>query len=114
MLSKSYRLVKTKDFENVFKRGKFFAEEFINIKTVENDLDISRFGFIIGKKASKKAVKRNRVKRQMREIIRLRLNKIKTGFDVIVMVKPEIIGKDYREIEQTVEKILKKSGLLFK
>lgn len=112
MLSKKYRLTKTKDFENIFKRGKFFAEEFISLKAAKNNLEISRFGFIVGKKASKKAVKRNRVKRQMREIVRLRLNKIKIGFDIIIMVRPEIVGKDYGKIERVMNNILIKAKLI--
>jgi len=112
MLAKENRLVKTKDFEDVFKRGKFFAEDFINLKVANNNLDISRFGFIVGLKVSKKAVRRNRVKRQIREIIRLRLDKIKKGFDVIIMAKPEIVGRSYKEIERVVDNILIKSKLI--
>ncbi len=112
MLAKENRLVKTKDFENVFKRGKFFAEDFINLKVASNNLDISRFGFIVGLKVSKKAVRRNRVKRRIREIIRLRLDKIKKGFDVVIMTKPEIVDKNYKEIERVMNNILMKSKLI--
>jgi len=114
MLKKQFRLRKQKDFENVFAKGAYFSDKFLTLKIVENGLDISRFGFIVGSKVSKKAVLRNRVKRVLRELVRLKLKqeRIKTGFDAVFISKAgiaEIISKD---INLAVEKLLKKSGLL--
>ena len=66
---------------------------------------------MVGLKVSKKAVIRNRVKRRIRESIRLMLKDIKPGFDIIVLTKPEIKDKDFKEIDENLKKILKKANL---
>lgn len=111
MLPKKFRLAKKKDFEKIHKFGKFSGQDFLAIKTVKNNLNVSRFGFLIGLKISKKATVRNKVKRRLRETIRLRLDKIKPGFDVAVFARPEIVEKDYLEIDKTIDKVFKKARL---
>ena len=46
---------KKKDFEKAFKNGKFFKENFLILKTTENNIKEDRFGFIVSQKVSKKA-----------------------------------------------------------
>lgn len=111
MLAKRYRLTKDRDFDRVFKEGEYFTNEFIILKVTKNKLDISRFGFIVNSKISKKSVIRHQIRRRIQEIIRLNLPKTKTGFDVIILVKPEIIDKTYHQIEQVLIKSLKKSEI---
>ena len=112
MLKKEFRLRKQKGFENVFNKGFYFSNNFLSLKTVKNDLPVSRFGFIVSKKISKKAVERNRVKRLLRESVRLMQNDIRTGFDMVFISKAGISGKKFKEINLAVEKLLKKSGLV--
>ncbi|MCK4891176.1 MAG: ribonuclease P protein component [Candidatus Pacebacteria bacterium] len=114
MLKKEFRLRKQKDFENVFNKGVYFSEKFLVLKISENSLSFSRFGFIVSKKVSKRAVDRNRVKRLMSESIRLSQKKIKSGFDVVFITRGGIIDKSFEEVKGSVEKLLKRSGLLEK
>ncbi|MFH1286196.1 MAG: ribonuclease P protein component [Candidatus Magasanikbacteria bacterium] len=124
MLPKEFRLKHMKDFDILFKEGHFVSGNLVVIKVwkvepekytrheySEKNLKI---GFVVGKKVSKSAVKRNRVKRQMREVVRLLLKKnmLKLGFHVSIMAKPLILGKKYDEIEQDLFNALKKAGLL--
>lgn len=111
MLAKQYRLKRNKDFESTFKKGKAFNGRFLFLKLRRNNLEISRFGFVIGKKASKKSTVRNRVKRLLREVIEARLKKVKPGFDIVILVKPKIITKSYQEIEKDVGELLEKAKL---
>ncbi len=112
MLPKPQRLTKEKDFERVYKKGEFFAQDFLMGKMLKNNLNVTRFGIVVGVKISKKATKRNRVKRRLREAVRLKLKDIKKGFDVVIMVRPEIADKDYHEIDAAVTKLLRKAALL--
>jgi len=112
MLPKKHRLTQDKDFKRIFKKGKFFIVKFINIRIVENNLDVSRFGFIISKKNFKKAVDRNKIKRRLRDTIHSRLEKIKPGFDVVVMIRKEIGNKSFKEIDEVMEEILNKAKIL--
>lgn len=111
MLSKQNRLRLKRDFEKAFKQGKSFRQDFLFMKIAENDLNETRFGFIVSKKISNKAVIRNKIKRQLREIVRNQLDQIKKGLDIVLVALPEIKNKDFQKIEQTVNKLLKKARI---
>lgn len=111
MLPLKNRLRKTKDFEKVFKQGFFVSDKFIAFKVTPNGLSTSRIGFIVSTKISKKAVVRNKIKRRLRAIFTAYLPAMKAGFDIAVMVKPEIISADFDEIENMVKVLLGKGKL---
>lgn len=112
MLLPANRLQKDSDFSRVHRHGRFFKQQFIAIKSLKNDRSQSRFGFLVGIKISKKAVVRNKVKRRLREVIRLEMPHIKPGFDVVIMVRPEIVDKTYQEIQIALQDVLRQAGLL--
>jgi ribonuclease P protein component len=112
MLPKNYRLRLKNDFDRLFKEGKFAGQAFLTLGFAKNKLDISRFAVIVGKKVNKKAVTRNSIKRKVVEIIRLNLKQIKPSFDLVFIVKPEVRGKKYIEIENVVLNLLKRARLI--
>lgn len=111
MLPQQYRLKKKKDFERVFKKGKGLKETFLFLKFKKNKLQESRFGFLVSQKVSKKAVERNKVKRRLRELIRLKLPEIKKGIDIVLITKPGLEKKNFQEMEEMVNKLFKKAKL---
>jgi len=113
MLKKDFRLRKQKDFDRVFgKGGSFFSQGYLSLKMVPNSLDLSRIGFIVSNKVSKKAVSRNRIKRLLRESVRSHWDDIVAGYDAVVMVKSDVSDKKLDEVDKAVDSLLKKSGLL--
>lgn len=112
MLPKKYKLKKDIDFKRVFQQGKHRQRGFIRIKFSENNMEITRFGFVVGLKVSKKAVERNRIKRCLGKITQLRLKQIKPGFDIVVLVEPEIKEKKYQAIETNLVDLLKEVELV--
>lgn len=87
------RLKKKKEFDGVFKNGKTVNGSFLFIKFKSNNLDVSRFGFVISLKVSKKAVKRNRIRRLLAETAQNNLKQIKDNYDIIIVVKPGMAEK---------------------
>lgn len=112
MLPKINRLQKQKDIERVLKKGKDIKEDFLVLKTVKNNLNESRFGFLVSKKISKKANIRNKIKRRLRELIMIRLKKIKIGTDNLIITLPGLEKKDFREIEEKIVRLFKKAKIL--
>lgn len=110
MLPLKNRLRNKKDFENIFKKGKGFKESFLYLKTVKNNLEYSRFGFIVGKNFSKKAVNRNKIKRQLREIVKESIIGLKNGTDCVFVVLPGAVS-NYDKLKKIVNKLLKKASL---
>ena len=121
MLKREQRLTRKKDFEILFKEGRFVGGEYVSVKVWEvrpekypkrNYTTVAlQIGFVVGLKVSKSAVKRNRIKRQMREVVRLLLldNKIKQGFMIVIMAKPNAVGVLYADLEKDIVAVLKRS-----
>jgi ribonuclease P protein component len=103
MLSSKNRLKKRSDINNVFKNGKAFAGRFVFIRIINNQLKDSRFAFVVSKKVSRKAVIRNKVKRQLREIIKK--TKFQNGFDFMIIARPIICSRKFLEIQQDIDEI---------
>lgn len=114
MLLKLYRLQKNEDIKKISQKGKRFKEDFLILKTISNNLNRTRFGFIVSQKLSKKATLRNKIRRKLRELVRLKLKEIKKGIDAIVIASPGLETKDFWEINESINKLFKKAGLINK
>ena len=112
MLSKEFRLNKNIDIERTANRGRSFFARTLGIKYSPNRLQASRFTVVVGLKVHKKSSKRNRPKRQLREILRKHLSEIKKGFDVVIVARKEILDKKFQEIEKDLLYCFQKTQLL--
>jgi len=112
MLPKINRLTKKKDFDVVFKNGESIKSDFLIFKVLKNNLQESRFGFVVSKKVSPKAVVRNKVKRILREVVFSQLENIKKPADIIIITLPQIKKKEFLEIEKTIINSFKKLKLI--
>ncbi len=90
MLKKIHRLSKSKDVKTVIARGKGFFSHFFNVK-YQFVPEIFQCTVVVSTKVDKRAVVRNRIKRQIRETLRLNMSKFKPG-KYAVMVKPAASG----------------------
>lgn len=115
MLPIQNRLKKGKDFQRIFKEGKVFFQEDIVLKCAKNGLPVSRIGFSIGKKVTKKVVQKNRIRRVLREAFQQYLESIKTGFDIVIIYSPKSCVREKIRLDclsVRIKKILEKSDLL--
>jgi ribonuclease P protein component len=112
MLPKENRLKKEKEFEAVFKGGRTLKGKNVFLRYLINGTDKTKVGFVVSKKISKLAVERNKIKRRMREVVRLKKKDMKEGLSIIIVSLPQIKGKDYREIREDLESLLSKEELI--
>lgn len=75
-------------------------------KAARNNLGYLRIGFMVSKKVSKKAVVRNKLRRQLSAIFYKYRAAIKTPADIVVLVYPEAGGKTFAELETAVKECL--------
>ena len=114
MLPADHRLTHRKDFGKVMQKGKYATDRVLTVKIVNNNLQKSWFGFIISTKVSKRAVVRNRIRRRLREIVRLHRAAILGGYDVAIMASQAAIPKTYQELEQSLASLMHRVGLLIR
>lgn len=112
MLSKKNRITEEKDFDRIFKKGKSFKENFLILKIIPNSLQINRFAFIISKKVSKSAIVRNKIKRQLRELTKIKIDGIKKGFDGVFIVLPGLEDRDSLELKNIFNNLFKKAKII--
>jgi ribonuclease P protein component len=97
-LTRAERLRKQNDFDNVFsKHTKSYKASIpgIALRYCENSLSWTRIGIVVSKKFGN-AVKRNRVKRHIREIYRNTKHLLRKGFDMVFIVYPGACSYEQR------------------
>lgn len=110
MLNKKHRLTKRKEFGYIYKLGKRVSVGELSLIYIPTKLKVSRFGFVVSKKIGKAHV-RNKVKRQLSEIVRLNVNQFNANFNYIFVAKPEIVSLNYEAKQKKVFELLKKARL---
>jgi ribonuclease P protein component len=102
MLAKKHRLTKRKDFDDIFKKGRSAFNDITGVKVFSNNLEISKYGFIVSGKISKKATERNLIKRRMREAVRQELPRLKNGINCAILAQKEAKQANYSEIGRSI------------
>ena len=110
-MAKRLALTRRAQYLAVYKSGKAAADKLLVIKVLPNKLNALRTGFSVTKDIGKATV-RNRVKRLLKENIRLLV--IKTGWDIVLIARRPVAGMDYHEINRSIIKLLNRLGLLVK
>jgi len=111
MLAKPQRLARDKDFKKVFEQGRSCYSKRLGVKVINNQRPKNRYGIIISAKVSKKAVERNRLKRQISQILKGLDKSLAPGFDLAVVVLPAMPGQEFKAVKNELEKILEKLKL---
>ena len=93
-------------------RAKTLISPFFVLKLCENGETASRFAFVIAKKIDKKAVIRNKIKREMSKGVEKIINDINKGYDFIFIARKQIVEKDQLEIQDLIREFFKKNKLL--
>jgi len=81
------------------------------MKALSNQLSLSRYGLMVSKRVGN-AVTRNRVKRLLREV--LRLKPLEPGWDIVFIARSRAASASYAELEKSVAGLLSRARLLRK
>lgn len=106
------RITKNSDYRNVYKKGKSTADANLVMYILKNQLgEEKRFGFSVSKKVGN-AVKRNRIKRVLKEVCRLNQSNLDGSFDMVLVARVAVADKSYHEIERSFLSLARRSKLV--
>lgn len=107
-----YRLTEANQFQHLRKVGKSWAHPLLVLVAAPNNLTVSRSGFSVGKRMGK-AHSRNRIKRCIREAVRVRQAGLKPGYDLMWIARTNLTAEtDFWIVDNTVESLLRRARLL--
>ena len=106
-------LKQNSDFRLVYTRGKNAVSPRVVIYCRKNRRKGNRVGFTVSRKLGN-AVTRNRVRRRLREIMRLHDGELRKGYDLILVARSRAVNTDYRKLESDVLRCLEQLQLLKK
>lgn len=113
MLPKQYRLKNRSAFKATYRVKNSFHKGGITlfIGILKKDDSPTKVGFVVSKKVHKRAVKRNRLKRLMRESYRLLLKENNLGntqkyLSLIFVGTEKALGKNFNEIDSAIKKLV--------
>ena len=104
-------LKKNYEFHRLYAKGKSAATPFLVVYARKTKRPGNRIGFTVSTKLGK-AVKRNRVRRRLREIYRLNEQRIARGTDLVVVARGRAVTASYRQLETAFLSACKRLGIL--
>jgi ribonuclease P protein component len=114
MLPAKHRLKNKEAFNAVFQKGKVVSNEVLIMRFRPGSDKETKIGFSAGIKFSKKASRRNKVKRWMREAVRPLFKRIKPGVQIVFLINPKVLFEHLSLglIREKTENLLFKAKLL--
>ena len=108
-MQRRQRLTGSKRFSQIHIGGSSAANRLLVIKYLANGSNFSRFGFLVSKRIGNAAV-RNKVKRRLREAVRL--NPVKSGWDAIFIVRRGAGSAKYQDLKDAIDNLLQRANLV--
>ena len=108
-MQRRQRLTGSKRFSQIHIEGSSAANRLLVIRYLTNGNNYSRFAFLVSKRVGNAAV-RNKVKRRLREAIRL--NSVKAGWDALFIVRRGAGSAKYQDLKDAIDNLLQRANLV--
>lgn len=100
-------------FRRLYAKGKSAATPSLALYCRKNGRAYSRLGITVGTKLGN-AVKRNRVRRRIKECYRTHEHEFLPGYDIVVVGRVKAVHSRYQELERSLVQMAKKLDILKK
>jgi ribonuclease P protein component len=104
-------LSRPQDFEALQREGMMRSNALLTARVRRNNLEATRFGLSTGRRLGG-AVIRNRVRRRLREALRVMAPSFQPGWDVLIIARPALIDADHEALVATLRRLLERAGVL--
>lgn len=103
-------LKKSNEFHEIFKKGRFFVGKQMVLYVLPNQLSSHRVGIVVRKKIGN-SVKRNRIRRIIKEVLRNDLSQISELKNLVVVVRKSDSTPDYNQVQKELRYLFKKCNI---
>ncbi len=110
MLPRPNRLRRRQDFQTAYRRGRSWAHRLLALHALPRG-EAARVGITVSKKVGG-AVVRNRVRRRLREAVRLRLPSWRRGVDLVVVARSAAAEASFEELGAALDEVAKRGRLV--
>ncbi|MSQ15173.1 MAG: ribonuclease P protein component [Dehalococcoidia bacterium] len=110
-ITKEQRLHTKLDFQRVYSSGRSNSNYLLVLRSIPNTLGVTRFGFVVSKRLGN-AVKRNRLRRQLKEIVRVL--QLMDKVDLVFIARGAAKDADFWQLQKAVLDLLDRAKLLAK
>ena len=104
-------LKKNKDFQNVYRNGKSYADKYLVMYVLENGLESNRIGISVSKKVGNSVV-RHHLTRLLRESYRLHEEMFLSGWDIVVIVRVSAKNEGYHNLKSSLLHLSNLHGII--
>ena len=94
-------LKKNRDFQNVYSKGRSYANRMLVMYVLNNHTENNRLGISVSKKVGNSFI-RHRITRLIRESYRLQEDMFNSGLDIVVIARATARNADYHQIESAL------------
>jgi len=94
-------LKKNKDFQNVYRKGKSYANRYFVMYVLKNETEQNRLGISVSKKVGNSVI-RHHLTRLVREAYRLHEDMFNSGLDIVVIARGTAKDISYHQVESAL------------
>ena len=109
-ISRAQRLRRQRDFQALREHGASRAHPLLVMRAMPNTLPLSRFGFIVSKRAAPLSVTRNRVRRRLREAVRAL--PFLDGWDVLLIARRSTADAPFHALQDATASLARRLRVL--
>ena len=103
-------LSRPQDFAAIQGSGTTKSHPLFSARFLRTDLETTRFGLSTGRRLGG-AVVRNRVRRRLREALRVMAPSFQPGWDVLIIARPAIVEADHDALVGALRRTLVRGGV---
>lgn len=109
-MQRHLRLRRSADFKKLREHGQRRQRNGLLMSSLPNGLPHNRYGFVVSRKIGK-AVRRNRLRRQLREAMRSLNHQLQQGYDIVIVVRRYNEGTDLRALVDTLQHLARQLSI---
>jgi len=109
-VDRRHRLSKGSEFDTVYEKGTAVGGPLVVLRHIPSDGPVARWGFAVGKRLSKRAVRRNRVKRRLKAAAET--YPVRSGVDIVVTARNGAVEASFHDLRVALGRVLGRAGLI--